>query len=130
MASRERKFRWKWRGEAIARQRGAVGGVGLMERSREATWWEEGAMLRRTTELMLEYMGNEGVGSEVIDRFMGLTTVDLRDERLGRARPHGMGKEKVSKNRCGKRRSKQAVSGDQRDARMATAAFREDEADE
>ena len=89
-----------------------------------------GSYAEEDDELMLEYMGNEGVGSEVMDRFMGWTTVDLRDERLGRARPHGMGKEKVSKNRCGKRRSKQAVSGDQRDARMATAAFREDEADE
>ena len=37
-------------------------------------------------ELMLEYMGNEGVGSEVIDSFMGWTTVDMGDERLGRAR--------------------------------------------
>ena len=79
---------------------------------------------------MMDYMENEGVGNEEIDRFMGWTTVDLRDERLGRARPRGLGKEKVSNNRCGKRRSKQAVSGDQRDARMATAAFREDEADE
>ena len=35
---------------------------------------------------VLEYMGNEGVGDEEIDRFMGWTTVDLRDERLGRAR--------------------------------------------
>ena len=40
-------------------------------------------------ELMLEYMGNEGVGSEEIDRFMGWTTVDVGDERLGRARRAG-----------------------------------------
>ena len=80
--------------------------------------------------LMMDYMENEGVGNEEIDRFMGWTTIDLRAETLGRARPHGMGKEKVSKNRGGKRRSKQAVSGDQRDARMATATFREDGADE
>ena len=37
-------------------------------------------------ELMLEYMENEGVGSEEIDRFMGWTTVDLRGETLGRTR--------------------------------------------
>ena len=37
-------------------------------------------------ELMLEYMDNEGVGSVEIDRFMGWTTVDVGDERLGRAR--------------------------------------------
>ena len=89
-----------------------------------------GSYAEEDDELMLEYMGNEGVGDEEIDRFMGWTTIDLRGETLGRARPHGMGKEKVSKNRCGKRRSKQAVSGDQRDARMANAAFREDDADE
>ena len=35
---------------------------------------------------MLEYMGNEGVGSEEIDKFMGWMTVDMGDERLGRAR--------------------------------------------
>ena len=38
---------------------------------------------------MLEYMGNEGVGSEEIDSFMGWTTVDVGDERLGRARRAG-----------------------------------------
>ena len=38
-------------------------------------------------ELMLEYMGNEGVGNEEIDRFMGWTTVDVGDERFGGAKP-------------------------------------------
>ena len=36
---------------------------------------------------MLEYMGNEGVGSEEIDKFMGWTTVDMGDERLRSAKP-------------------------------------------
>ena len=45
-----------------------------------------GSYAEEDDELMLEYMGNEGVGDEEIDRFMGWTTVDLRDERLGRAR--------------------------------------------
>ena len=40
-------------------------------------------------ELMLEYMENEGVGSEEIDRFMGWTTMDLRYERLEQARRAG-----------------------------------------
>ena len=36
--------------------------------------------------LMMDYMENEGVGNEEIDRFMGWTTVDLRGETLGRVR--------------------------------------------
>ena len=32
--------------------------------------------------LMMDYMENEGVGNEEIDRFMGWTTVDLRGETL------------------------------------------------
>ena len=38
-------------------------------------------------ELMMEYMEHKGVGNEEIDRFMGWTTVDLRDERLRSAKP-------------------------------------------
>ena len=38
---------------------------------------------------MLEYMGNEGVGDEEIDRFMGWTTVDSRSESLQQARRAG-----------------------------------------
>ena len=45
-----------------------------------------GSYAEEDDELMLEYMGNEGVGDEEIDRFMGWTTVDLRGETLGRAR--------------------------------------------
>ena len=45
-----------------------------------------GSYAEEDDELMLEYMGNEGVGSEEIDKFMGWTTVDMGDERLGRAR--------------------------------------------
>ena len=36
--------------------------------------------------LMMDYMENEGVGNEEIDRFMGWKTIDLRGETLGRAR--------------------------------------------
>ena len=36
---------------------------------------------------MMEYMEHKGVGNEEIDRFMGWTTVDLRDERLRSAKP-------------------------------------------
>ena len=45
-----------------------------------------GSYAEEDDELMLEYMGNEGEGDEEIDRFMGWTTVDMGDERLGRAR--------------------------------------------
>ena len=45
-----------------------------------------GSYAEEDDELMLEYMGNEGVGSEVIDRFMGWKTIDLRGETLGRVR--------------------------------------------
>ena len=48
-----------------------------------------GSYAEEDDELMLEYMGNEGVGSEEIDKFMGWTTVDVGDERLGRARRAG-----------------------------------------
>ena len=44
-----------------------------------------GSYAEEDDELMLEYMGNEGVGSEEMDRFMGWTTVDVGDESLGRA---------------------------------------------
>ena len=37
--------------------------------------------------LMMDYMENEGVGNEEIDRFMGWTTVDVGDERLRSAKP-------------------------------------------
>ena len=46
-----------------------------------------GSYAEEDDELMLEYMGNKGVGDEEIDRFMGWTTVDLRDERFGGAKP-------------------------------------------
>ena len=46
-----------------------------------------GSYAEEDDELMLEYMGNEGVGSEEIDRFMGWTTVDVGDERLRSAKP-------------------------------------------
>ena len=36
--------------------------------------------------LMMDYMENEGVGNEEIDRFMGWKTIDLRGETLGRVR--------------------------------------------
>ena len=36
--------------------------------------------------LMMDYMENEGVGIEEIDRFMGWKTIDLRGETLGRVR--------------------------------------------
>ena len=39
--------------------------------------------------IMMDYMENEGVGNEEIDRFMGWTTVDLRYERLEQARRAG-----------------------------------------
>ena len=45
-----------------------------------------GSYAEEDDEIMLEYMGNEGVGDEEIDRFMGWTTVDLRGETLGRVR--------------------------------------------
>ena len=45
-----------------------------------------GSYAEEDDELMLEYMGNEGVGDEEIDRFMGWTTIDLRGETLGRVR--------------------------------------------
>ena len=45
-----------------------------------------GSYAEEDDELMLEYMENEGVGNEDIDRFMGWTTVDLRGETLGRTR--------------------------------------------
>ena len=48
-----------------------------------------GSYVEEDDELMLEYMGNEGVGSEEIDMFMGWTTVDLRGERLEQARRAG-----------------------------------------
>ena len=40
-----------------------------MERGLEG--WTNGCVGVRNDELMLEYMGNEGVGSEEIDMFMG-----------------------------------------------------------
>ena len=40
-----------------------------------------GSYVEEDDELMLEYMGNEGVGSEEIDRFMGWTTVDVGGRR-------------------------------------------------
>ena len=45
-----------------------------------------GSYAEEDDELMLEYMGNEGVGSEEIDKFMGWKTIDLRGETLGRVR--------------------------------------------
>ena len=52
-------------------------------------------------ELMLEYMGNEGVGDEEIDRFMGWTTVDLRGERFSGPRPSEVNQAKRSRGRRG-----------------------------
>ena len=45
-----------------------------------------GSYAEEDDELMLEYMVNEGVGDEEIDRFMGWKTIDLRGETLGRVR--------------------------------------------
>ena len=53
-----------------------------------------GSYVEEDDELMLEYMGNEGVGSEEIDMFMGWTTVDLRDETLGRPMREGTYRER------------------------------------
>ena len=53
-----------------------------------------GSYAEEDDELMLEYMGNEGVGSEEIDRFMGWTTVDVGEERLGRPMREGTYRER------------------------------------
>ena len=53
-----------------------------------------GSYAEEDDELMLEYMGNEGVGSEEIDSFMGWTTVDVGDERLGRPMREGTYRER------------------------------------
>ena len=53
-----------------------------------------GSYAEEDDDLMLEYMGNEGVGSEEIDSFMGWTTVDVGDERLGRPMREGTYRER------------------------------------
>ena len=65
-----------------------------------------GSYAEEDDELMLEYMGNEGVGDEEIDRFMGWTTVDLRGERFSGPRPSDVNqaKERRSGWRDAKRR--------------------------
>ena len=53
-----------------------------------------GSYAEEDDEIMLEYMGNEGVGDEEIDRFMGWTTVDLRGESFSGSRRGRTGEEK------------------------------------
>ena len=62
-----------------------------------------GSYAEEDDELMLEYMGNEGVavGDEEIDRFMGWTTVDLRGERFSGPRPSDVNQAKRSRGRRG-----------------------------
>ena len=74
-------------------------------------------------ELMMEYMEHKGVGNEEIDRFMGWTTVDLRDERFGGAKPPveervGRGRRKQGSERGDRRRR----TGARRDAEAAGAS--------
>ena len=78
MVSREEKFRWKWM--ESGGDSGAAGSSGQSRIDRGESRGDMvggGSYAEEDDELMLEYMGNEGVGSEVIDRFMGWTTVDL-----------------------------------------------------
>ena len=82
-----------------------------------------GSYAEEDDELMLEYMGNEGVGSEVIDRFMGWTTVDLRGERFGGAKPPveervGRGRRKQGSEKGNRKRQTSA----RRDAEAAGAS--------
>ena len=82
-----------------------------------------GSYAEEDDELMLEYMVNEGVGDEEIDRFMGWTTVDLRDERFGGAKPPveervGRGRRKQGSERGDRRRR----TGARRDAEAAGAS--------
>ena len=82
-----------------------------------------GSYAEEDDELMLEYMGNEGVGDEEIDRFMGWTTVDLRDERFGGAKPPveervGRGRRKQGSEIGNRRRQTRA----RRDAEAAGAS--------
>ena len=73
--------------------------------------------------LMMDYMENEGVGNEEIDRFMGWTRVDLGDERFGGAKPPveervGRGRRKQGSEKGNRRRQTSA----RRDAEAAGAS--------
>ena len=81
-----------------------------------------GSYAEEDDELMLEYMGNEGVGDEEIDRFMGWTTVDLRGERFSGPRPSEVNQAKRSRGRRGGATGVIAA-GSQKDKENEVAAY-------